>query len=68
MRCYRADKDSKEFGSMDCAIYQEVSSKNPEISKEDLVSRSFQVGIKTFIEVSIESLEEENLRRRNNTR
>ena len=53
---------------MDCAIYQEVLSKNPKISKEDLVSRRFQVGIKTFIEVSIESLEEENLRRRNNTR
>ena len=38
-RSYQADRDSKEFGLMDQTIYREVSSRNPEISIEELVLR-----------------------------
>ena len=44
-RCYRVDKDSKEIGLMNWAIYREVSSRNLEISIEELVSRRCQDGI-----------------------
>ena len=42
--------------------------KNSESSIKRLVLRRCRVGIKTSIEVSVESPEEEILRRRNNTR
>ena len=68
LRCYRADRDSKEIGSMDWAIYRQVLSRNLEISIRELVLRRCRAGIKTFIKISIESPKEEILRRKNNTR
>ena len=53
---------------MDRAIYLEVLSRNLEILIEELVLRRCQASIETSIEVFVESLEEEILKRRNNTR
>ena len=44
-RCYRVDRDSKEIGLRNRAIYREVSSRNLEISIEELVSMRCQDGI-----------------------
>ena len=66
-RCYQANRYSKEFGSMNQAIYRVVSSRNLEISIEEPISRC-RASIETSIKVFVESPEEENLRRRNDIR
>ena len=60
-KSYQADKDHKEFGTMDWAIYREVSRETQKSRQKRLILRSCRVGI----ELSIESPEERISRRRN---
>ena len=65
---YQADKDSKEFGSMDRAIYREVSRKNLEISIEEACIKEVLSRYRGGIELPIEEPEEDFSRKRKNTR
>ena len=68
LKSYQAERDSKEFGSMDQAIYREVSRRNPEISIEEACIKEVSSRYREGIKLSVEEPKEEFSRKRNNTR